>query len=111
MKSLTSNLQTVKSALLTVTDQVYHFERPQSLKRFIVWQEDGETNSLMVNNRKAEQQITGTIDLYTQIELDPWIDQIQEALDASEIMAWSLESVQYEDDTRLMHYEWSWTVV
>lgn len=111
MKSLVNNLSRIKTALLTVTDDVYHFEHPIGLKRYIVWQEDGEVNSLMLNNHKAEQQITGTIDLYTQVELDTWIDSIQTALDGLEHVTWALRSVQYEDQTRLMHYEWEFTVV
>lgn len=33
---------------------------------------------------------------------------VQEALD--EVSSWQLNSIQYEDDTGLTHYEWTWEV-
>lgn len=110
--SLNGKVRHIKSVLATVsTTDVYHYERPQGLERFIVWQESGEATPMMSNNRKSNQQIEGSIDLYTNIEYDVYIDQIQEALDESSRIAWELSSVQYEDDTGLIHYEWSFTVI
>lgn len=114
MKSLTNNLKTIRDALLTVdATAVYHYQRParENLKRYIVWAEESETNSLMLGNHKAEQQISGTVDLYTATEFDTWADDIQEALDALECVTWELDSVQYEDETGLIHYAWTFTVV
>lgn len=56
-----------------------------------------------------EQAITGTTDYFTRDEFDPAIDRIQDANQSLGI-AWRLNSVQYEDDTELIHYEWSWEV-
>ena len=89
------------AAHLDVTDQVSHIERIKS-DRYFVWQEDGE--SVL-----AECAITGTTDLFTKQEFDPWVDAFGEAL-SSHGIAWSLSSVQYEDDTGFIHYEWSWEV-
>ena len=115
MKSLNENLSRIKNLLVAADPDlpVYHYQRParESLDRYVIWAEDSEATSLMVNNRKAEQQIAGTIDLYTLQEFDPAVDQIQENLDAAENVAWELSSVQYEDETNLIHYEWSFTVV
>lgn len=114
MKSLVNNLKTIRDALLTVDQEaVYHYQRPkrENLTRYIIWAEEGETNSLMVGNHKAEQQISGTVDLYTATEFDTWADDIQEALDALDHVAWELDSVQYEDETGLIHYAWTFTVV
>lgn len=114
MKSLVNNLKTIRDALLTVDPSaVYHYQRParENLKRYIIWAEEGETNSLMVGNRKAEQQISGSVDLYTATEFDTWADDIQEALDALDHVTWELDSVQYEDETGLIHYAWTFTVV
>lgn len=117
MKSLVNNTKTIRDALLesvgaSETPSVFHYQRParESLKRYVVWAEDGESGSFMVNNRKAEQQISGSIDLYTDREFDPWADRIQEALDALENVTWNLDSVQYEDETGLIHFEWAFTV-
>ena len=53
----------------------------------------------------------GTIDLYTRQEFDPAVDQIQEGLNTSEGVGWVLSSVQYEDETNLIHYEWTFAVI
>ena len=75
---------------------------------FCVWAEDGE-NGFNAGNRKAEQAITGTVDYYTLREYDPAVDNIQTALNSLRI-PWQLNSVQYEDETNLIHYEWTWEV-
>ena len=53
--------------------------------------------------------MTGTTDLYTKVEFDPWADALGESLSAYGI-AWELSSVQYEEDTGFYHYEWAWEV-
>lgn len=118
MKSLNENLKTIKDALLASVQTgepvaVYHYERParENLKRYVVWAEDGETESQVVNNHKVQQQLHGTVDLYTTIEFDTWADRIQEQLDAAAGTTWMLDSVQYEDATGLIHFEWSFTVI
>ena len=54
--------------------------------------------------------MTGTTDLFTKQEFDPWAPALEESFDASGI-AWYLNSIQYEEDTRFWHYEWVWEVV
>ena len=51
----------------------------------------------------------GTIDLYTKTEFDPLVDQIHEAMAENKIPA-SISSVQYEDETQLIHYTWDFEV-
>ena len=55
--------------------------------------------------------MTGTTDLFTKMEFDPWKDEMEAAFDASPYIAWALESVQFEPDTGFTHYEWRWEVV
>ena len=74
---------------------------------FIVWAEDGEDLPMSAENHKSEQQLTGVIDFYTLTEFDPIADDIQEILNA-EPVGWSLGSVQYEDETNLIHFQWRW---
>ena len=50
------------------------------------------------------------VDYFTQTEYDPNIDKVQQALN-SVCSNWILNSVQYEDDTKLIHYEWRFTVI
>lgn len=109
MKSLTENLKTVKAALLTVTSEVYHYRRPEGKKAaYIVWAEDGSENSFRASNKTQEQQIHGTIDFFTLTEFDPLVDEIQAALNG--VCGWRLDTVDYEDDTNLIHYVWEFWV-
>lgn len=106
MKSVNEILGRLKAALLTVTGQCYHYRRPPEPKAgYIIWMEDSEAAAIGADNKKAEQQIHGTIDYYTLLEFDPVIDDIQEALNMAEI-GFRINSVQYEDETNLIHYEW-----
>lgn len=96
------------AAHTAVTGAVSHFERMKS-DRYFVWQEDGATD-LESDNAHSEKAVTGTTDLFTKQEFDPWKEQFEAALDAAGI-AWYLNSVQYEEDTGFIHYEWAWEVV
>lgn len=116
MKSLQDKLRTVLNALLAVRNgqgeevPVYHYRRTNSTKTgYIVWAEDSEADDFYGDNRKAEQQIHGTIDYFTLIEFDETIDSVQEAL-TFRCIGFRLESVQYEDETNLIHYEWEFWV-
>ncbi len=116
MMSLQDKLRGVLDALLTVTDGTggnvpcYHYRRTKGpVAGYIVWAEDSETDSFNGDNRKAEQQIHGTVDYYTLTEFDSVVDSIQEALEAG-VIGFRLNSVQYEDDTKLIHYEWEFWV-
>lgn len=109
--SLQNKLTKVRDALLTVTASCYHYRRPAEVeKNYIVWQEDSEDESFDADNRKREQQIHGTIDYFTQTEFDPVADGIQNALETAGI-GFRLKAVDYEDDTKLIHYEWEVWVV
>lgn len=116
MLSLQSKLLKVYTALNSVEDAshnavpCYHYRRPKTpTTGYMVWMEDGEDTSAEFNNKKEEQQIHGTVDYFTQTEFDPVVDNIQEALDAARV-GFRLNSVQYEDDTKLIHYEWEFWV-
>ena len=91
-----------------VTDAVSHCRGLKS-DRYFVWQEDG-ANDFEADDLHAEGAVTGTTDLFTKQEFDPWKDAIESALDADGTIAWSLNSVQYEEDTGFIHYEWEWQV-
>lgn len=84
-----------------------HYEYSGDAETYAVWAEDTESASVEADNHKREQAIQGTIDLYTKTEFDPYVDQIQDALKAARV-SFYLNSVQYEDETELIHYEWVW---
>ena len=100
--------ETIIAAHTAVTDAVSHAQRLQS-DRYFVWQEDG-SNDLEANNAHMELAVTGTTDLFTKREFDPWAAQFESELSTAGI-AWYLNSVQYEEDTGFYHYEWVWEVV
>ena len=99
-----SGLEAVKDALLTVSQNVGHYTAWDDKPPYIVWAEDSETEALNTENFKSGQTIEGTIDLFTRDEDDALISNIPLALNKARI-PWSLNSVQYEDETRLIHYE------
>lgn len=102
----------IEEALTSIQGlRVYHYLRPQLKAPFCVWQEDSESGSLESDNHKGEQAIGGTIDYFTQTEYDEMIDAIQDALNTIDGCGWGLNSVQYEDDTELIHYEWYWNII
>lgn len=105
--SLVSKIQIVRDVLTDIEGlQTYHLEKPASVTApYAIWQEDSEGQSHHADNHKVEQVIDVTIDYYTLTEYDPMVDSIQDALNDSRL-AWSLNSFQYEDETKLLHYEW-----
>lgn len=101
----------IKDALTSIDGlTVYHYWHPRLQAPFCIWQEESEGDSLWASNHKKEQIITGTIDYYTTQEFDPMVDLIQEKLNEIECFGWSLVSVDYEDETKLIHYSWDWEI-
>ena len=89
---------------------MYHYWHPNLTAPFCIWAEDSEASALYSSNHKAEQTISGTIDYYTLTEFDTTVELIQEKLNSIENCGWSLISIQYEDETNLIHYEWDFSI-
>lgn len=102
-------LDMIRDALLTVTDNVGHYEAFKKTDRYIVWAEDGGYSGY-ADDKPTTVIMTGTIDLFTKAENDPFFDAVQNALNSIDI-AWGLNSIQYEDDIGYLHYEWTWEVI
>lgn len=102
-------LEEIRDMLLAVTPNVYHYNAYEQPDNYIVWSEDGESQSLSADDAKEEQSISGTIDYFTKVEFDPTVKQIQVALNNNDI-CWKLNSIQHEEDTGYIHYEWLWEV-
>ena len=98
----------IVEAHLQVTDAVSHAQRMQS-ERYFVWQEDGR-DDLSADNGHAEIAVTGSTDLFTKVEFDPWAKALEEALSEAGI-AWELVDVVLENDTGFWHYSLDWTVI
>lgn len=97
----------IVAAHVAVTDSVSHGQRLKS-DRYFVWQEDGASD-LIADNIHAEKSVTGSTDLFTKQEFDPWREALEESFDTAGV-GWRLNSVQYEPDTGFWHYEWLWGV-
>ncbi len=91
-----------------VIPNVWHYFRPKQTPPYALWQEDG-ANIHHANNGAAEFAVTGTTDYFSKTEFDPAVDDIQ-AMFEKNGFAWTLNSVQYEEDTGLIHFEWAWEV-
>lgn len=99
-------LRRIAQGFGSIGPTVYHYHRARMAFPAIVWAEE-DANSLHADNGMGEQSPRGTLDYFTQDEFDPMIDAIQEKLQELGL-AWELLSVQFEADTGLIHYEWSW---
>lgn len=88
--------------------KAYHYRRPKMEPPYLIWAEDGAENwgaDLTVK----EQRFTGAADYYTKDEYDATIDAIQAEATVSDIWL-ALDSVQYEEETNLIHYSWRWVL-
>lgn len=97
----------IVKAHLAVTNAVSHSERRES-DRYFVWQEDG-SHDLTAGGEHAERAMTGRTDLLTKVEFDPWADALGESFSSLGV-AWSLVSVDYEEETGFYHWSWDWEV-
>lgn len=103
-------LQLIRDALNSIKGvSVSHYHAWKRNPPYIVWAEDGSGAQLSGDNRMVAQAIQGTIDLYTDKEGDPLVNQIQAALNTDQI-ALSLNGSGYEEETKLIHYEWIFEV-
>lgn len=91
-----------------VTNKVSHGGRLQS-SRYFVWQEDGR-NDHISDNAHTEICVTGSTDLFTKLEFDPWAEEIEAAFDARGI-SWAKTDVVFEPDTLFWHHAWDWQVL
>lgn len=99
--------QKLTAALLSVTDAVSHTERLRG-DRYIVWQEDG-VNDHIADGRHVERAMSVSIDLFSVREFDPWLDEIEAALDDAGI-SFELVSIDYEEETGFYHWSWDFEV-
>ncbi len=89
-----------------VIPNVYHYFRPQQSPPYAIWQEDG-ASLFYAGNRAGDFKISGSTDYYTREEYDPMVDKIQ-AMFSAQGFSWSVNSIQYEPETNLIHYQWDW---
>lgn len=104
--TIISKLQRIQEILAAITNlEVSHYDYFGTSDSYCVWAEDQEQSSLEGDDFKVAQAVQGTIDYFTKTDMDAMIDTIQGALISNKI-SFYLNSVQYEDETELIHYEW-----
>jgi hypothetical protein len=103
-------LSDLRDALLEVIPDVFHYEAKGKPDKYIVWAEDNEASSLNADNKKDEQVIEGTIDYFTKTEYDDNVVLIQQKLNSIDV-SWRLSSIQHEQDTGYIHYEWIFELI
>lgn len=111
--TLQQKLSRIGAALAGAVPNTYHYWRTSIAAPFCVWAEDSEGASFHVDGGKREQVISGYVDYYTKTEYDTTLDTIQTVLSELEhdlLFTWRLDSVQFEEDTSLIHYQWTWEV-
>lgn len=100
----------VKQALVSLPVDVFHYHAFKKKDRYIVWAENAEGGSVEADNGKQEYSVSGYIDFFTRRENDPVVNMVAEALKSAEI-SFSLNSVQYEEETGYIHFEWLFEVI
>ena len=103
-------LADLRNLLLTVTSDVFHYHAHKKPDKYIVWAEDGQGDSVFADEKMEDRALQGTIDYFTKTEFDPNVELIQIKLTEAEI-SWRLNSVQHEEDTGYIHYEWIWELI
>lgn len=110
MTSINDKLRAVQAAFAALDiPTVRHYYRTDLNPPYLLWAESGEGESYWADNSIAEQVISGDVDYFTRTEFDPSVDAIQDAL-ISVARAWRLDSVDYEEETNLIHYHWTFEV-
>lgn len=111
--TLQAKLEAFGGILAGAVNNLYHYWRPNMKAPFCVWAEDGEGTSFHSGNMKTEQAVAGSLDYYTKTEFDPVVDAIQALLnttDAGITISWRLNTVDYEEETNLIHWSWEWVI-
>ena len=102
-------IQKLKDSLKGVGPPVYENWALKAKTPYIVWLMNGGRD-LKANGKTQEQAISGTVHLFERAAAkETLFADVQKALNAAEC-AFSLSSIQNEQETGLIHYEWSWEV-
>lgn len=109
--SLISKQKKVRDCFSGIDCDVYHYWRSKKNFPCLIWAEDSESSSAHADNKKQEQVLHGTADYFTRKEYDLNIDVIQNNMNKTQGLSWRLNSVQYEEETNMIHFEWEFEVV
>lgn len=101
----------VRDALLTVTDNVYHYKASPNVKtNYILWGETGTSATFSADDEIDTIVIGGELYYYTNTEYDPVFDRICRVFDDHDI-AWALINIGYDDTLGQIVYAMEWGIV
>ena len=90
-----------KDRLLTVTENLYHYEAPKDTSLpYVIWQETGG-HSLYGDNTDAVSVYRVQLDIYSENEFDPLIENILNVLREDNI-AFDFPFSEYDNDLKLI---------
>lgn len=101
MKTITD----VKTALLTVTQNVRRYFYPNPPADYIVYAEDMQSDALHGAGTMRNQTLEGTVDYFTKNLNSNNAKAVQNALLSAGI-PFRCNSIQYEPSTGYLHFEW-----
>ena len=103
----TDSLKTIGAGFAKVPAKVCHYWRFGQKPPYVIWEEQATTPH-DADDATLAQGIEGYVHLFTRTDADPLLDSILAAMGGMG-MTYRLESTQYEEETKLIHHEWSWT--
>ena len=102
-------LEQFRDVLLTVTDEVYHFESHKQAE-YVVWHEVGRI-SISGDDSSAESGTRIAVDYFTKDEYSSLPEQFTTVLSSCDDIAVRGPVVIFEGATKLIHYAWTCEVV
>ncbi|WP_434310477.1 hypothetical protein [Hominifimenecus sp. rT4P-3] len=95
-------LQEFQNVLLSVTENVYHFEAAEASEKYVVWREIGG-RALMASGHRREVIHEVQVEFCTKEEFDPMLEGLLNALEMAEIV-FEEPLVEYDSETKQIRY-------
>ena len=76
---------------------------------YLVYAED-EAIPLRADEHQAERIMHGTIDCFTRDDSGAPLTTVESQLNTIDNFSFKLNSIQFEEETGLIHYEWEWSL-
>lgn len=102
-------MQKLLTALTNIGYPYAHFafvKAPDST--YIIWGEE-DVEPLRAGMKQAERIIHGYVDLFTRDDSTTIVSTVETELNKIEGFSFWLNSIQFEEETGLIHYEWKWS--
>lgn len=88
---------------------IRHYWRANLTPPFLIWAETGDGDARWLDNKLGHRNVGGVLDYFTKMEFDPNVDKI-ETMFSDFGCSWYLDTVDYEEETNMIHYSWIWSV-